>query len=397
MEDEQQQQGAGSHYSPSVRPSVIMKNLTRLSSAILGTWSTWTHLSAHIPGLGRYEVMAYFVVHFVPDPTRPYACSDSRDSSRDSRDSRDGISSSSSNIGEADADLDAAESTESYSSSSSSSSSKNCREWDNMYCQVTHEELKHAQPRCFNMSDPRIVSSWSDVSAYYSIGISMSAGFPFNFENEHRDTGSDAWIGPYSIVLAQKEEEEEDDDNVDHNTFAIRYVRTPSTPHLQRYPTNQTLFPYDGYLQSFGPQAVAATIQQQAMLRHGDDPFVLQHATCQNGNITPILPLYQFSSSNKKKRRNTKMKYHSNEYGGGGDDDKDDDNHDHDWDVQVDYRALISPSTENLSYKWMPWIQKQVNKRALGFTVDGPYCYFDDPNRAYVNTFETLLHCYVTF
>jgi hypothetical protein len=315
----------------------MVKNLTLLSSAILGTWSTWTHLSAHIPGLGRYEVMAYFVVHFVPDPTRPTACSD--------------------NDIMHDGDV-------------------KCREWDNRYCQVTHEELKHAQPRCFNMTDPHIISSWSDVSAYYNIGIQMSAGFPFHFDNEQRDTGG--WIGPYSIVLAEQKKPpsnskvDETDVTADDDTFAIRYVRTPSTSHLQRYPENQTLFPFAGYLQSFGPQAVTATLAQQATLQHGQDPFVRQRATCQNGNITPILPLYQFS-----KRKKTKTK--SNR-----DDNDDDDGGDDDWAVQVDYRALISPSTENLSYKWMPWIQNQVNKRGLGFTVDGPYCYFDDPNRAYV-------------
>jgi hypothetical protein len=267
--------------------------------------------------------MAYFVVHFVPDPTRQNACPDDMDSMNNN--------------------------------------DNNCREWDNMYCQNTHEERKHSQPKCFNMTDTRTVSDYSDVMAYYQIGISMSAGFPFNFDHEHRDTG-ESWIGPYSIILAKKPQHTSDTDD----TYAIRYVRTSSTPHLQRYPVNQTLFPFEGFLQSFGPDAVTATLQQQATLQHGQDPFVQQHGTCQHGNITPILPLYQFT---KKKKTMARV----------------DDNDDDDWDVQVDYRSLISPSTENLAYKWMPWIQKQVNKRTeLGFTVDGPYCYFDDPNRAYV-------------
>lgn len=324
-----------------------MKNLTLLSS-LLGTWSTWTHLSTRIPGLGRYEVMAYFVVHFVPDPTRQNACPEDDDNNNNN----------------------------------------NCREWDNMYCQNTHEERKHSQPKCFNMTDTThtaVVSDYSDVMAYYQIGISMSAGFPFNLDQEHRDTGA-SWIGPYSIILAQKpphttttssrnddtksDTDTDDDDN--DTTYAIRYVRTSSTPHLQRYPVNQTLFPFEGFLQSFGPDAVTATLQQQATLQHGQDPFVQQHGTCQHGNITPILPLYQFT----KKKKITRVARVN---------DNDNDENDDDWDVQVDYRSLISPSTENLAYKWMPWIQKQVNKRTeLGFTVDGPYCYFDDPNRAYV-------------
>jgi hypothetical protein len=260
-----------------------MKNLTLLSS-LLGTWSTWTHLSSHIPGLGRYEVMAYFVVHFVPDPTRQNnACDDNVDF------------------------LDLSNST----TSSSMDISNWCREWNNEYCQYTHEELKHAQPKCFNMTNKHVVSDWSDVNAYYNIGISMSAGFPFNFDNEHRDTGG--WIGPYSIILAQKPSQSssssssssftdttDTNDNDDMDTYAIRYVRTTLTSHLQRYPINQTLFPFEGYLLSFGPDAVTATIAQQATIQHGQDPFVSQYATCQHGNITPILPLYQFTQKKKK-------------------------------------------------------------------------------------------------
>lgn len=47
-----------------------MKNNTRLAS-LLGTWTGETHLKTDI---GSYELSAYFVIHFMPDPTREYAC-----------------------------------------------------------------------------------------------------------------------------------------------------------------------------------------------------------------------------------------------------------------------------------------------------------------------------------
>jgi hypothetical protein len=47
-----------------------MKNNTRIAS-LLGTWTGETHLKTDI---GSYELSAYFVIHFMPDPTREYAC-----------------------------------------------------------------------------------------------------------------------------------------------------------------------------------------------------------------------------------------------------------------------------------------------------------------------------------
>jgi hypothetical protein len=47
-----------------------MKNNTQIAS-LLGTWTGETHLKTDI---GSYELSAYFVIHFMPDPTREYAC-----------------------------------------------------------------------------------------------------------------------------------------------------------------------------------------------------------------------------------------------------------------------------------------------------------------------------------
>eukprot|EP00979_Chaetoceros_neogracilis_P002221 scaffold387_cov266-Chaetoceros_neogracile.AAC.13 len=47
------------------------KNNTRIAS-LLGTWTGTTHLKTDI---GSYELMAYFVIHLMPDPMRGYSCS----------------------------------------------------------------------------------------------------------------------------------------------------------------------------------------------------------------------------------------------------------------------------------------------------------------------------------
>jgi len=47
------------------------KNNTRIAS-LLGTWTGTTHLKTDI---GSYELMAYFVIHLMPDPMRGYTCS----------------------------------------------------------------------------------------------------------------------------------------------------------------------------------------------------------------------------------------------------------------------------------------------------------------------------------
>lgn len=47
------------------------KNDTRIAS-LLGTWTGQTHIKTEI---GSYELEAYFVIHFMPDPMRGYSCS----------------------------------------------------------------------------------------------------------------------------------------------------------------------------------------------------------------------------------------------------------------------------------------------------------------------------------
>mmetsp|Transcript_12569 Transcript_12569/g.29137 ORF Transcript_12569/g.29137 Transcript_12569/m.29137 type:complete len:90 (-) Transcript_12569:960-1229(-) len=46
------------------------KNLTRVGS-LLGTWTAQTEMKA---SFGDYKLVAYFTVHFMPNPMRQYGC-----------------------------------------------------------------------------------------------------------------------------------------------------------------------------------------------------------------------------------------------------------------------------------------------------------------------------------
>ena len=50
----------------------------------------------------------------------------------------------------------------------------------------------------------------------------------------------------------------------------------------------------------------------------------------------------------------------------------------------LDYQLLMAPKMHNRAYSLMPWIQTEINRQKFGFSLEGPYCYRDDPKGAYV-------------
>lgn len=48
----------------------LVKNDTRISS-LMGTWTAQTEIKSSV---GDYKAVAYFVVHFMPDPMRGHGC-----------------------------------------------------------------------------------------------------------------------------------------------------------------------------------------------------------------------------------------------------------------------------------------------------------------------------------
>ena len=280
----------------------------------------------------------------------------------------------------------------------------NCPERDNRICQRQGIDAgSHRRKEdftCQNIQD--IQSDWSDVAAFYYIGFHVHAGIPFRVEKV-MDTGG--WIGPYNLVLAQDIDDStpsnvhahETDLNTIHkfeerpsigwkrrqrkqkegissvnehldattvDRYRVRYVQTYSTPSLTRHkPVNNTLFlDWDAVM---GTTAVNTTRHRQADLRHGDNAYERYQGSCDHGNLEPILPLYGFEFRNKNNNNNNN-------------------NSEEEVVVEVDYQLLVAPKTHNTAYNWMPWIQKRIHnqKDRLGFSIDGPFCYGDDPKRA---------------
>ncbi|KAL7574446.1 hypothetical protein ACA910_015817 [Epithemia clementina (nom. ined.)] len=337
------------------------KNSTRLAS-LMGTWTTWADTKASI---GNYHVMAYFVVHLMPDPMADYSCQLPDCVERDNRIcQRQGVSQPGENLGK-----------------------------------------KKETLQCQNVQD--VVSDWSDVAAFYYIGFHVHAGIPFRVEKV-MDTGG--WIGPYNLVMAQdldnsngnskttakfqmvessqfKRRQQKDEDVTTDisrasqvvDRYRARYVETLSTPSLSRHiPLNNSLvMDWDSVM---GSTAVDTTRHRQATLHHGDNAYERYQGSCDSGNLQPILPLYSFEF-----RQNDHAHSQQHDEPHLASNGKNDNSNQEDIVVEVDYQLLITPRTHNTAYKYMPWIQKEIRreKDLLGFTVDGPFCYGDDPNRAY--------------
>jgi len=325
------------------------KNASRIAS-LMGTWTTYADLKA---SFGNYHVKTYFVAHFMPDPMSQYACEITNEEAEEGNDQPQEASSS-------------------------------CREWDNRICQKSAPSKINGKwtevKTCHDI--PQVVSEWSDVAVFYNIGIEIVAGYPFRV-NKFMDTGG--WIGPFNLVLAQDTTTTTTSQNAttvhDSTTttppqlldrYRVRYVATASTPNLSRRPINDTLFSggvkYDAIM---GATAVNTTRNMQAnFTQTRSDPYAPYHKTCRHGDLQPILPLYGFdfvrAAASPKDNNNNNT-----------------DQQEEDLQVHVDYQLVLAPQIHNTAYKYMPWMQREINRQQMGFTLEGPYCYEQDPKRAW--------------
>jgi hypothetical protein len=278
----------------------MTKNSTRIAS-LLGTWTGQTHLKTDI---GSYELMAYFVIHLMPDPMRGYACS-----------------------------LD------------------DCSEVENNACVLN----KRGDGVCQDIADN--VLDWSDVSAFMYFGAKIDVGFPFN---KHRAEDTGGWVGPMNIVMAQDEitlQAKDDSHIVDR--YVSRYVQTPSTSFLQM-PKNCTLLSEEDFRKVAGVDAVKYTTEGQFDPNGNDaDPYDKYLDTCANGDVKPLLPLFQFDFV------------------------EDEDTKEETIEVKLNYKLMAIPSKKDYMYDIFPKIMGKVNRADLGFHISGPYCYGDDPKRGY--------------
>lgn len=307
-----------------------MKNSTRLAS-LLGTWTGQTHLKADI---GSYELLAYFVVHIMPDPMRGNGCS-----------------------------------------------LPDCLEEENRICVLDDNN----KPLCQDMAGN--VLNWADAVAFMYFGAKIDVGFPFN---KHRAEDTGGWIGPLNLILAEGNIQidlssvSDGDSTTIVDRYLSRYVETPTTPYL-RYPENCTLLAKDDFVRVAGPQAVrnTAEVQYDPNRKNDDDdydPYEQYYKTCENGDVKPILPLFQFDFVQKNPQNKSDE---LDESGEDGDDDGDNDGDQESVEVKLNYKLLTMPSKKDFMYNIYPMVQRKFNKADLGFHISGPYCYGDDPNRGY--------------
>jgi len=284
--------------------------------------------------IGHYEMLTYFVVHLIPNPMRQYSCS-----------------------------------------------LKDCNEIDNQVCEkiLVKNKNKKGQKmteQCKCMDDG--IMDWSDVSAFLYFGAKVDAGIPFN---KHVDHNTGGWVGPLDLILAQSNSNNTNDDiatvHQDNNfgdaakpqpppkpvqlvdRYVARYVTTPTTPYLQM-PENSTLFREEDFERYLGPTAVNETTHVQVNANELN-PYAPYLKTSDNGNVKPILPLYEFRFI---KNMNSTKEEESIQ-------------------VKLNYKILTIPKKTDIMYKVFPTLQKRMNHRHGAFHISGPYCYGEDPHRGY--------------
>ena len=147
------------------------------------------------------------------------------------------------------------------------------------------------------------------------------------------------------------QDESTDDSVVDR--YVARYVESPTTD-LLRVPANCTLFGKDDFTKTVGAEAVRNTAAGQYSESDTDDPYAQYLKTCDNGDVKPMLPLFEFDF----------VKADSGE---------------EEVEVNMAYKFMTMPRKKDFMYDMYPTVQKRFNKAGMGFHISGPYCCkFDD-------------------
>lgn len=227
-----------------------------------------------------------------------------------------------------------------------------CNEINNQVC-IKDEE---SETGCYDMEENLV--DWSDVVAFFYLGVEADAGMPFNL---HDTESSGGWLGPYNLILAQNtskigEEVEDGSGGIIVDSYSIKYIYSPNTPYL-RIPTDSSLISYEDFYTSVGEGAVNNTVVQQRDLDVSNseyDPYEEYYKSCDYGDVEPILPLAIFNFIQDPSTNYTTESVQ----------------------VQMLYKLLIHPSNPTW-YDIIPVFQKH------GAPISGPYCYGDDPEGAY--------------
>jgi len=166
----------------------------------------------------------------------------------------------------------------------------------------------------------------NQVAVFYQFGFEFEMGtYPWR---SHLIQNTSDWFGPYNLVLPQHSEEIES-----------RYVSTIGTDYLVS-PIDQTIIDSQWFDLYAGSTAVHYSIQQQTQLTPTDDPYGDHLATCDHGDIHPVLPRLSFRQKEKT--------------------------------LEVDFMLLSLPPTpkDPLAKAWLT-----LQSHLPDLRISGPYCF----------------------
>lgn len=157
------------------------------------------------------------------------------------------------------------------------------------------------------------------------------------------------------MASGEKPAPNENDEEVVVDRYVSRYVKSPLTQYL-KMPKNCTLLGEDDFNKVAGPIAVDSTTKGQynpnANINDKDyDPYHAQLGTCANGDVEPLLPLFEFDFEQNKETGDEQIQ------------------------VKLAYKFLTMPNKGDYMYNLFPMVQRRFNKADLGFHISGPYCY----------------------
>ncbi|KAG7370835.1 hypothetical protein IV203_019405 [Nitzschia inconspicua] len=315
-----------------------MKNESLIASGLYGTWTFSTQTMTDI---GYYKGRAYVIMHLMPDPMQFRSCQ-----------------------------------------------LPDCPEESNHLCQRSMASLSsqlQGKEECVDTEGS--IVEWSDVTAFFQFGFQLRTGIAYK---TYTLMNTSDWLGPYNLVMAplsRKEEyRHEENDAMEASIitsdttepsparkvlhkFVSRYVSTPASSQIQ-FPPDATILQPEIFDRMAGVTAINETIHMQQSLKPRQDPYADYRETCVKGDIPAgILPRIQLGMLTTTTTDDSPVIA------------SDFTNIQTDIAMlRVDFSMLSVPDPKSKLYKLWPSLKKHLGSE---FPLQGPYCYGNDPRRAY--------------
>jgi hypothetical protein len=388
-----------------------MNNESLIASGLYGTWTFSTETMTDI---GYYKGRAYVVMHLMADPMQIRSCQ-LKDCLEQSNHLCQRTRTSSKNasalpvLEEEEVCVDTESSIVEWSDGKLKSNGMKSNHSTRL------KQLEKLVLLFFDLSTNFLSLS---VTAFFQFGFQLRTGIAFK---TYTFMNTSDWLGPYNLVMAPLPRSE----NLEvirvaalgeakattttttaattENTFGSssvakkylqkfvsRYVITPSSSQLQ-YPPEATVLQPETFDRIVGMTAINQTIHVQQSLRPREDPYALYRETCVKGDIPAgILPRIQLGmltttttitddddddiprmaishdllSLPSSTFRNVSSSSTTTEIAM----------------LRVDFSLLSLPDPKSKLYNLWPTLQQHLGAT---FPLEGPYCYGNDPKRAY--------------